>query len=351
MPRRLILPLACCLPSIAPAAGPVGSDHAPIDLQEAVVLGGSTQWLLIRGDDRSKPLLLFIHGGPGSPYMGFAHQFQRTLERHFVVVQWDQRGAGKSFPGTAPGSMTVQQFLADTHELVLHLRQRFQRERLYLLGHSWGAYLGLQEAWRHPENLHAFVGTGQMIDLVEQERQSHRWALAEAAARQDTDALRVLARLGEPPYADPVAGMGAKYERLWAYGGMMEGQEGPGRFVRGMLASPDYSLKDIYHFVRGGSFSLQQLARNEGQAFWSLRAPGPQPHFRTPIYFIAGDRDRVTPTPLVTDYAQRLTAPDKAVFLLHGAGHFAFYTHPERFGEAVLEVLERSRAAQVAGPQ
>lgn len=347
MPLLMLLPAACCAGRVPRL--PADPDHAPIALQEAVQLGGSRQWLLIRGSDRSKPLLLFLHGGPGSPYMGFAQQFQAALEQHFVVVQWDQRGAGKSYPGTPAESMTVQQFQSDTHELVLHLRRRFQRERLFLLGHSWGAYLGIHEAWRHPENLHAFVGTGQMIDLLEQERQSHRWAQTQARARHDDSAERELAGLGEPPYADTVRGMSTKYGKLWAYGGMMEGETGPGRFVRGMLGSPDYSLRDLYHFVRGSRFSLQQLARNEGAGFWSLQAPGPQPRFRTPIYFIAGEQDRVTPTSLVRAYAQSLEAPDKQVFLIPGAGHFAFYTHPERFSEAVLEALGRPRPGGEGG--
>ncbi len=343
----LLLQTACCTNQLARKPDTDLTGHAPIAQQEVVQLGGSQQWLLVRGADRSKPVLLFIHGGPGSPYMGFSHEFQSALERSFVVVQWDQRGAGKSYAGTAPESMRVRQFQSDTHELVLHLKQRFQRDRIYLLGHSWGAYLGLQEAWKHPENLHAFVGTGQMIDLIEQERLSHRWALQQAREHQNAGAARELEALGEPPYADPVKGMNAKYEWLWTYGGMMEGQTGPSPFVKGMLCSPDYSLMDIYHFVRGSSFSVEQLARNEGSGFWQLRAPGPKPRFEVPVYFIAGELDRVTPTALVNAYAQSMAAPDKQVFLIPGAGHFAFYTHPERFSDAMQEVLRHTQQATV----
>lgn len=345
----LLLKVGCCTSPATGAAQPGPATQAAIALSESVQVGGSRQWLLIRGDDRSKPVLLFIHGGPGSPYAGFARDFQSALEKSFVVVQWDQRGAGKSYPGTDPESMKVQQFLSDTHDMVLHLKRRFQRDRIYLLGHSWGAYLGLQEAWRHPENLHGYVGTGQMIDLVAQERSSHRWAVAQARQRGDESALRALEALGEPPYADAVKGMQAKYESLWSYGGMIEGETGPMPFVRGMLCSPDYSLVDIYHFVRGGSFSLQQLARNEAERFWRLQAPGPDARFATPVYFIAGEHDRVTPTPLVEFYAQALSAPDKQVFVIPGAGHFAFYTHAADFNNAMLQVLSRTAAQRRQG--
>ena len=130
--------------SLRPAArllGAVDALTAPgsIDTLERVELGGIPQWISVRGLDRQNPVLLYLHGGPGFPAMPASHRWQGPWEEYFTVVQWDQRGAGKSYPGTTAESMTVQQFQSDTHELVLHLRRRFQRERLFLLGHSWGA--------------------------------------------------------------------------------------------------------------------------------------------------------------------------------------------------------------------
>ena len=174
MRSALLLLLIAAVPLLKGCSASTGAfkdssgrvDPEGIALLESVTLGGHRQWVLVRGADKTNPILLFLHGGPGSPYMGLAHAFQGDLEKHFVVVQWDQRGSGKSFPDTPPGSMTVDQFRADTHELVLWLRQRFHRDKIYLLGHSWGAFLGISEAKSHPENLYAYIGAGQMIDLV-----------------------------------------------------------------------------------------------------------------------------------------------------------------------------------------
>lgn len=318
-------------------------DTEALALLEPVTLGGSQQWLLIRGANRSNPVLLFLHGGPGSPTMGLAHVFQSELEKHFVVVQWDQRGSGKSYPDTSPESMTVDQFLADTHELVLLLRERFKRDKIYLLGHSWGAYLGIAEAKKHPENLYAYIGAGQMIDLVKQERLSHSFVTERAQSEKNEKALRQLREIGYPPYSDVVKGMEVKYSWLWEYGGMIDGETGPFPFVKAMLKAPEYSLLDISRFVRGMSFSLKQLADNERAGFWRLAAPSPASGFDVPIFFVTGENDRVTPASLIAEYEKSLKAPMKQSFIIKDTGHFAFFTEPQKFSAIVLDILNRTR--------
>ncbi len=307
-----------------------------------ITLGGSEQWLLVRGVNKNNPVLLFLHGGPGSPYIGLANAFQSELEKHFVVVQWDQRGSGKSFPNTSASSMTVAQFEADTHELVLWLRQRFQRDKIYLLGHSWGTYLGLAEAQQHPENLYAYIGTGQMIDLVQQEQLSHNFVTERAKVEHNEKALKQLSEIGDPPYKNTVQGMNTKYSLLWEYGGMLEGETGPYPFVMAMLKAKEYSLLDISRFVRGMSFSLEQLANNEGENFWRLKAPDPTIGFQVPVYFITGEHDHVTPLVLIDAYVSALKAPQKGSFVLPNAGHFAFFTDPKPFARIMTRIVENT---------
>jgi pimeloyl-ACP methyl ester carboxylesterase len=327
-----------------------GAEAKGIAILEPVTLGGSQQWLLIRGANASNPVLLFLHGGPGSPYIGLAHTFQRELEKHFVVVQWDQRGSGKSFPNTPPESMTVDQLLADTHELVLLLRQRFKQDKIYLLGHSWGAFLGIMEAKNHPENLYAYIGTGQMIDLVKQERLSHDFVVESSRAERNKKALKQLDEIGYPPYRDIARGMEIKYSWLWEYGGMIEGETGPFPFVKALLQAKEYSLLDISRFVRGMSFSLRRLAENEGEAFWRLKAPDPASGFQVPIFFVTGEHDRVTPLALIAEYENALKAPMKHSFVLKDAGHFAFFTDPLKFSAVMIDILERTRQQRDRAP-
>lgn len=341
-------------PAMKDADGKVlGNSVAEI---EPVMLGGSKQWLLIRGADKSRPVLLFIHGGPGSPYMGLAHAFQSELEKHFVVVQWDQRGGGKSYPDTPSSTMNVKQFLSDTHELVLMLKQRFNRDKIYVLGHSWGTYLGLMEARRHPENLYAYIGAGQMVDLTKQEQLSHQFVTERARATANGDALKQLAEIGEPPYQPASKGLDVKYSWLWEYGGMIEGETGPAPFVKALITSCEYSWTDVLNFVRGSSSSVRQIAENEGQAFWQLKAPDASRPFEVPVFFITGEHDRVTPLALVADYERALQAPQKQSYVLKDAGHFAFFTDPARFTDIMLDVVRKTypaaagQQAEAAGP-
>ncbi|WP_137937375.1 alpha/beta hydrolase [Chitinivorax sp. B] len=328
--------------SFTASAGRIDPDG--IAYLEPVTLGGHQQWLLVRGANKSNPILLFLHGGPGSPYIGLAHKFQHELEKHFVVVQWDQRGSGKSFPDTPPGSMTVNQFHADTHELVLLLRQQFNRDKIYLLGHSWGSYLGIVEAKHHPENLYAYIGAGQMIDLVKQEQLSHDFVTERAKADGNEKALKQLNEIGYPPYKDTENGMNAKYSWLWEYGGMLDNETGPSPFVKALLTAKEYSLMDISRFVRGGSFSLRQFADNEGLGFWKLKVPDAASGFQVPIFFVTGEHDRVTPLSLIENYTKALHAPMKQSVVINNTGHFAFFAEPRKFSEAIIEVRNKTLA-------
>ena len=127
-----------------------------IESLEAIELGKVEQWILIRGEDRTRPVLLWLHGGPGQPLMPTAHHYDAELIKHFVVVHWDQRGAGKSYdPALSPEQLSVDQFIADTYDLVQYLRQRFNVPKIYLIGHSWGSELGALTVARYPELFYA----------------------------------------------------------------------------------------------------------------------------------------------------------------------------------------------------
>ncbi|HEX6559721.1 MAG TPA: alpha/beta fold hydrolase, partial [Longimicrobiales bacterium] len=162
-------------------------------------LGGVPQWLLIRGYSRDQPVVLFVHGGPGAPVMYLAHRFQRRLEREFVMVQWDQRGAGKSFDSADPvDSLTVRRTLADTYELTRWLRRTFHQDRIYLVGHSWGSMIGMLAIKEHPEYYRAFIGVGQMAADSARERTVQReWLRQAAFDANDRELLDRLRNFGE----------------------------------------------------------------------------------------------------------------------------------------------------------
>jgi alpha/beta hydrolase fold len=166
--------------------------HVSVASLEKIKLGGVDQYILIRGRSVSNPVVLFLHGGPGMPMMYLAHKFQRPLEEAFTVVQWDRRGAGKSYDPNIPAdTIRVSQEISDTRDLVNLLRKRFHQQRIYLVGHSYGSYLGMLVIKRYPRLFKAYVGIGQMACSDSQSRAiQDRWIRERAIASNNAEALK-----------------------------------------------------------------------------------------------------------------------------------------------------------------
>src|SRR5271154_867038 len=172
---------------------------------EKVRIGGIEQWVSIRGADKCNPVLLLIHGGPGYVAMPMSWWFTHGWEEYFTVVQWDQRGAGKTFllndPATIGATMTLPRMVADTEEMTTWIRKELGKQKIFVIGHSWGSYLGLELAKRHPESLYAYIGVGQLADGPESERRG--WAFAIDAARQARNSGAVQQLESIAPYFAP----------------------------------------------------------------------------------------------------------------------------------------------------
>jgi len=250
-----------------------------IDSLEKIKLGGVDQWIFIRGWDRTKPLLLFIHGGPGFPEMPFAH-VNAALEKDFVVVHWDQRGAGKSYP--APNeSLDIEHFVSDARELSDLLLKRFGAQKLFLVGHSWGSLIGALTAARNPDRFFAYVGISQFADAPESERMMYRFAVEQAEQMSNARASSELKRIGPPPYES----MGDfRTMKRWVkkfserdYRPMSRWQ-----FARLALASPVYSWRDLANLAWGARTSFEELWR---EVFYKARCAshrGPRVLFGRP---------------------------------------------------------------------
>ncbi len=174
-----------------------------IDSLERVTLGGVDQWILIRGHDASDEVLLFIHGGPGLLNMPLCHP-NADLEKRFVVVQWDQRGAGKSYSTSAlPEAMKIDQFVSDARALTQLLIERFDKDKIYLLGHSWGSVVGAKTAARYPELFNAYIGVSQVTNVLETQKLLYERTLETAKSVNNASAVADLEAIGAHPFAQP----------------------------------------------------------------------------------------------------------------------------------------------------
>lgn len=302
---------------------------------EKIRLGGVEQWIQIRGDDRAKPILLFLHSGPGFPEMPFSH-VNAALEKNFVVVQWDQRGAGKSYSSSIPeSSMTIEQFVSDTHELTQLLLQRFGRSKLILVAHSWGSIVGALTVTRHPELFEAYVGISQAVNPPESERMMYHFALETAVKQGNEKATAELRRMGEPPYQNF-----ADYRTMkgWVHRFRDAGYSeiSPWQFARLALASPAYSWSDLLRLVLGMRFSFSHLWQ---EVFYRTDLLKQAPKLDVPVYFFLGRHDRTVTasSALAERYFASLDAPKgKHLIWFEKSGHWPQLEEPERFQNEVI---------------
>ena len=298
-----------------------------------VRLGGVDQWVMIRGENVANPPLIVLHGGPGMSEMGFFRHFNAPLERHFIVVHWDQRGTGKSFDRNIPrSSMTVEGFVADLDELIEILRRRFGKEKVAILGHSWGSALGAIYAARFPEKVSVYVGAAQIGDSAAGESLSYSFGVAEAERRHDEKALKKLRAIGPPPYP----AKSVFVERTVV--NRMDGQMRLGilwKAGRALFGRPESSIFDLPNLVRGFGWTLD--------AMWAevstLNLLKLVPALKMPVVIFVGRRDHWVPPETSVAYFDALAAPSKRLVWFEHSGHEAFVDEPEKFNSTMVELV------------
>lgn len=296
-------------------------------------LGGVDQWVMIRGERRTNPALVLLHGGPGLSETHFFRRFNAALEKSFTVVYWDQRGAGKSFDRAIPkSSMTVEQFIADLDELVDAVRARLGQEKVVLFGHSWGTALGALYAARFPEKVAVYVGCEQIGDWVAAESVSYAFAVAEARRRADADAVAELRAIGAPPYS----AKSVLTERTWLQ--RFSGEMSPRAIwhtTRMFLGCPEWSLLDVIKVVRGFLFTLDAMWAEAS----TLNIASLVPALRMPVFFFVGRRDAWVPPETSVAYFEALAAPSKQLVWFEASGHEPFVDEPEKFNRAMIDIV------------
>src|SRR5688572_25669989 len=171
-------------------AGGTCAAQIPVDTMRTFMIGGIHQYVTFKGKDNTKPLLLFLHGGPGNSVRSYAHRFTNKLEAHFIIVHWDQRETGKTLSlNKAPQPLTTNQFVDDTHQLIDSVLSVYQHSKLYLAGHSWGTYLGFEIVKNYPEKIHSFFAIGPMTNQLESEKVSLKIMLESAKRNGNKEAL------------------------------------------------------------------------------------------------------------------------------------------------------------------
>jgi pimeloyl-ACP methyl ester carboxylesterase len=318
---------------------------------EKIKLGNINQWISIRGKNTDNPILIYLHGGPGTPVMPLFRHFQAPLEDHFIVVQWEQRGAGKSFSWKIPKeTMNIEQFISDLHELIEILRKQFNKEKIYLIGHSWGSIFGMFTVQRYPELFYAYIGVGQATDTIETEKRMYHFALDKAKELNNKKAIKKLEKIGppfdglQPPYKNFYkGGYQAKmsvYGLVAKYGGIIYNARDNYTFLRPFykylpLLRPEYSLFDLLRIIQGNIFSTKIMMKE----LLTVNLFEQIPELKVPVYILMGKHDYNWSAELAKKYFDALKAPKKDFIWFEKSAHAPNGEEPEKFNNILIEKI------------
>jgi pimeloyl-ACP methyl ester carboxylesterase len=296
-----------------------------------IELNGVKQWVSVRGDQEA-PTLLFLHGGPGGAEYGPRRHYLRALESEWCVVDWDQRGAGRSYRGDeTAGTLSLDILVDDGLALVDRLRSESGGRPVVLAGHSFGTVLGVLMASRAPDRLAGYVGTAQVVDWALQEERSYDWVLAEARRTGNAKAVAALEAIGRPTRGEYAGGTPSiEVQRRWL--GSLGGVTGdPGfllRWVLTIMLAGDYPIRTKLRFSKGMARSMDlvwpELVRRIDFARDATS-------LAVPVHLFAGDRDRITDLAQVQPWFDALQAPSKRLEVVEGVGHLALFEAADRF--------------------
>lgn len=286
-----------------------------------VAIGGIEQWVAVRGTDCANPVILFIHGGPGNPMSPFADAIYGGWEDEFTLVQWDQRGAGRTWgrnPAVAEAELSIELMAADGVELAAYLAGRLGQDKVILVGGSWGSALAVKMARARPDLFHAYVGSGQLVSGAANAEASYRLQMDLARTADDVEGVAVLEAMGPPPWSNP-RHFGALRRLTRRY----EARATVPAPADWWVPTPAYATAEDGTAYEGGEeYSYIQFVGMEGEGMLSrLDLLRDDLAFAIPVFLIQGEQDLVTAPEVAEAWFNAINAPRKTFLRLPATGH------------------------------
>ena len=302
-----------------------------------VDINGTKQWINIYGQDKDNPVLLYLHGGPGSATSPYDYAFTRKWSDVYTVVTWDQRNCGKSYETSKTDTITADIMMQDGKEMTEYLLDYMGKDKITILGHSWGSLFGANLALEYPEYYDAFIGTGQFID--DQENEKRLYEAAQKWSEGDEEGKALLAKWS-PDKADTIEAFQARNEIMdrYGYGMMKDGTDY--NFFTTVLFNPNYTIKDLIGYVRNSEASFEPYMDFFTGDMLKLSLLG-RCDYQVPYYNINGDMDYQTNYRLACEYFEQVNAPEKEMFVMKDATHGLLESRSEEFSDIVHKIAEK----------
>ncbi|GLC32624.1 alpha/beta fold hydrolase [Clostridium omnivorum] len=305
-----------------------------IFIEEYVSINGIDQYLFHSGTNYDNPVMLFLHGGPGFAESLFAHAFQEKWEEIFTVVHWDQRGAGKTLTRNPNIYPTIDSMLEDLYDTVQYLKKKYNKQKVIILGHSWGSVLGTIFTKKYPEEVAYYIGVGQVISLIDNERVGYEKVKELAIKANDKKTLKRLEAIGNYPgekFDSSFMTKCSKVRRIQGKYNLAITMTLP--LIKNIFKSPIFKLSDISALSKAAKANKKVL---EFLYYFNLNAESTE--YMVPIYYILGENDWQTPYVIAQNYFNKINAPSKGLYLIPNAGHGTMVDQPQLFFEALLDV-------------
>lgn len=327
--------IALLLLSIWIFSGNIPEGGTKIAKKGWVKIGGIEQGYFIRGEDEKNPVILYLHGGPGSPELAMIKDTK--LEKYFTICYWEQRGAGMTFSSDIdPATLTTTQLVEDTRQITDSLRNWYGVDKIYLIGHSWGSYLGIKTVEKYPELYHAYIGIGQMCHQLESERLAYDYLTTEADKTEDAETVKAFVAYDKNSSDFPSNEylLKVRTTAMNKYGvGITHKNISMLDLAIDLLYYRGYTLDEKLNYLRGTMLSLNKFPEVMEDNLFKTST-----QFEIPVYIIQGKYDYQVSYELARKYLDSINAPKKMFFTFEESAHSPNIEEPERFVEVVRSI-------------
>lgn len=300
-------------------------------------IGGVEQGMIIKGKNKNNPVILFLHGGPGNPEYVLNKEYNIGLEDYFTVCWWDQRGSGMSYnTSIKKGSITLEQMILDTVEVTNYLRERFGQDKIYIMGHSWGSFLGINTVSKYPDLYQAYLGIGQVTNQFESEKLGYNLMLERAKELGDQKTIDKFRKYSLTTPEDITTNyLMLRSETMNKQGhGVFHIEQSKMKLLMPILKANEYTLKDKYGYVAGSLLCLEQ-PMNQSQYTTDLNKTIPS--LEVPVYIFHGIYDDQVSFNLSLQYYEKLKAPKKAFYQFNHSAHSPYMEEPNKFMQIIKD--------------
>jgi pimeloyl-ACP methyl ester carboxylesterase len=303
-----------------------------------VQINGFEQGMFIKGKNINNPVLLFLHGGPGMPEYGLTQKYPTNLEENFIVCWWEQRGAGvSSNKNIKPEDLTVENFVSDTVEVANYLRERFNQDKIYLMGHSWGSFIGLKTVKQSSELFYAYIGVAQTVYQLESEKIAYEYMLEQYKNNNNKRMVKKMEKFDIPNAATiPVnyALFRDKSMHELGIGTMHEMKSVISGIFLPIMQNKEYTFSERINIWRAKSICLNKTNLWDTAITTDLTAEITS--VEIPVYFMHGIYDYTVNYSLTKEYYKKINSPLKGFYTFEHSAHSPIFEEPEKVNKILL---------------